>query len=130
MDETCDNKLTLSDVEKEKLLWDTHNHAVWDYDRIRLNDVWLCVNRWRYLYSNVYPLHINVNETQKPSEMIKIELSSEDWDFFSFGWAIVELNVYPLDYTWPDNEYTVDLDEDCPKKFIRDTGGCYRNLIQ
>lgn len=130
MDETCDNKLTLSDVEKEKLLWDTHNHAVWDYDRIRLNDVWLCVNRWRYLYSNVYPLHINVNETQKPSEMIKIELSAEDWDFFSFGWAIVELNVYPLDYTGTDNEYWLDFDEDCPKRFIRDTWGCYKNLIQ
>lgn len=130
MDETCDNKLTLSDVEREKMLWYWTWVEEWDYDRIRLNDVGLCVNRWRYLYSNVYPLHINVNETQKPSEMIKIELSSEDWDFFSFGWAIVELNVYPLDYTGADNEYGLDFDEDCPKRFIRDTWGCFRNLIQ
>ena len=128
MADSCDSKITLSDVECQKLLC----HGMWafdyNYDRLRLNDTGICVNWWRYKYSNTYPLHINVNETQKPSELVKMELTSVG-DSISFGWAIVELNVYPLDYTWPDNEYTVDFDEDCPKKFIRDTGGCFRNLI-
>lgn len=130
MEETCDNKLTLSDVERQKMLWYQNMSArSWAMQIVKLNDVWLCVNRWRYTYSNVYPLHINVNETQKPSELIKVALTSEWGDSLSFGWAIVELNVYPLDYVGTDNEYGLTFDEDCPKRFKRDTWWCFKNLI-
>lgn len=124
--DNCDSWVTLGDVEWQRLVeLGTQQRDNW-LQRIRVNDVNLCVDRWRYNYSNVYPLHINLNEVQKPSELVKVEIVAEEWDSFSFGWAIMELSVYPLDYVWADNEYTLDFDEDCPKKMLKPTKGCFR----
>lgn len=123
--ESCENSTTLSDVEDQPYVWQSSNGYEQANNRIRLNDNWICVDWWRYNYSWVYPIYINFNETQSPSELVKIEITTEAWDSIAFGWAIVELEVMPYDYKGADWEYTIPFDEDCPKRWIRKPKNCF-----
>lgn len=124
--ENCDSKYSLSDVERQPFVWTSQNNYVYEewFYKLRVNDLGICVNWWEYKYSWCYPIHINFNETQSPSELVKVEIVG-NWDSISFGGAIMELNTYPLDYKGADWEYTLNFENDCPKKFLHKPNNCF-----
>lgn len=125
-EESCDSTISLFDVERQPFVWTTQNNYFYEewFYKLRVNDLGICVNWWEYKYSWCYPIYINFNETQSPSELVKVEIVGS-WDSISFWWAIMELNTFPLDYKGADWEYTLNFEDDCPKKFLHKPNNCF-----
>ena len=123
--ESCESKFSLSDVERQPFIWQnqTTPYERWR-DKIKVNDIGICVDWWKFKYSWCYPIYINFNETQSPSELVKVEIVGVG-DSISFWWAIMELNTFPLDYKGTDWEYTLNFEDDCPKKFLHKPNNCF-----